>query len=41
VLIPTRIRKKASTTATSLQNEDKFQHAYRAAEAAVRKLSNT
>ena len=39
VLIPTHIKKTISNTSPSLKNEDEFQHAYRAAEAAVRKLS--
>lgn len=41
VLIPTSISKEQNKTATPFQNEDQFQHAYRAAEAAVRKLSNS
>jgi len=38
VLIPSNIRENTKPT-SSLNNEDKFQYSYRAAEAAVRKLS--
>lgn len=40
VAIPTRINRKTKQRRTEQDNEDRFQHAHRAAEAAVRKLSS-
>jgi hypothetical protein len=39
VLLPTSIKKSTPDSAMSFKNEDEFQKSYRAAEAAVRKLS--
>ncbi len=39
VIIPKSIRRRPGTARTGHEREDRFQHAYRAAETAVRKLS--
>ncbi|MFW5450616.1 MAG: hypothetical protein ACKE9I_03360, partial [Methylophagaceae bacterium] len=39
VIIPKNIKKSALNKSTSFDNDDNFQHSYRAAETAVRQLS--
>ncbi len=41
VAIPTNMKQKTGQNQTSKAREDRFQHAYRAAESALRKLSST
>ena len=41
VVIPKSIRRKSGTTRAGHEHADRFQHAYRAAETAVRKLSSS